>query len=246
MAAFMAVGACACLFAPEPPARGVLHVHASMREAIVDPLREIFSRFGPSVLVFLALIAIYRLRIISPAGMANVLYTTVGFTKAEIATVSKLYGFWIGLGGVFVGGVSVARLGLMPSLVMGELVASLSHLSFALLSVSGHRARYFHPGDQRPEFRHLFRQHRLDRLHVDYRVAGLCGNPICAFDLALCADRQIRRGRLRLPGRKFQVPTFFISVASLSLPITALCLAAWRVQAQNDKKVAGAPQNSLA
>ena len=43
--------------------------------------------------------------------MANPLYITLGFQKAEIATVTKVWGIWIGIGGAFAGGIAIARLG---------------------------------------------------------------------------------------------------------------------------------------
>lgn len=187
MAALMSVGALACRYAPEPPSTGRLHAKVSLRDAIVDPLKEIFQRLGPNVTLFLLLIAIYRLPDYVSGAMANLLYSSVGFSKAEIATVTKLYGFWIGLAGIFVGGVSVARLGLMPSMLIGGIAASLSHLSFAWLAVSGPRTRCVHGGDQRREFRHILRQHRADRLHVHHCFARLCGDPICRCHLDLCA-----------------------------------------------------------
>ena len=65
----------------------------------------------------LILISIYRLPDFVSGVMANPLYIDLGFSKSEIATVSKLYGVWIGMAGAFGGGVAVARLGRMPSLL---------------------------------------------------------------------------------------------------------------------------------
>ena len=76
--------------------------------------------------------AIYRLPDFVSGVMANPLYIDLGFSKSDIATVSKLYGVWIGMAGAFGGGVAVARLGLMPSLLIGGFAASASHLTLAL------------------------------------------------------------------------------------------------------------------
>ena len=56
--------------------------------------------------------------------MANPLYIDLGFTKSDIATVSKLYGVWIGIGGAFAGGWLSGRIGLMPTLLIGGVAAS--------------------------------------------------------------------------------------------------------------------------
>ena len=54
-----------------------------------------------------------------------------------IATVTKIYGIWIGIGGVFAGGIAVLRLGLMPALLIGGIAAAASHLAFAWLALAG-------------------------------------------------------------------------------------------------------------
>ena len=231
-AGFMAIGAAACLCAPEPERRGALHVHASMRDAIFDPLREIFSRFGPSVLVFLALISIYRLPDYLSGAMANVLYTTIGFTKAEIATVTKLYGFWIGLSGVFVGGVSVARLGLMPSLLIGGVLASLSHLSFAWLAVSGRQLDVFTLAISAENFSTFFASTVLIAF-----MSTIVSTAYAATQYALLTSLYALIGKFAAGAsgflvEKFGYPAFFIGTSCLVAPIVALCLASWRVQAK--------------
>jgi len=51
----------------------------------------------------LALVAIYRLPDFVSGVMANPLYIDLGFSNTDIATVSKLYGVWVGLAGAVVG-----------------------------------------------------------------------------------------------------------------------------------------------
>ena len=41
--------------------------------------------------------------------MANPLYIDLGFSKADIANVSKLYGVWVGIAGAFAGGLALTR-----------------------------------------------------------------------------------------------------------------------------------------
>ena len=43
--------------------------------------------------------------------MANPLYIDLGFSKADIATVTKVFGFWVGLGGIAAGGLAIPRFG---------------------------------------------------------------------------------------------------------------------------------------
>ena len=99
-------------------------------------------RKGTAIVPILVLVALYRLPDFVSGVMANPLYIDLGFTKSAIATVTKLYGVWIGIAGVFAGGVAVLRLGLMPTLLIGVVAASASHLSLALLSISGAKLEY--------------------------------------------------------------------------------------------------------
>ena len=85
--------------------------------------------------------------------MANPLYIDLGFTKSDIATVSKLYGVWIGIAGAFAGGwLALTRLGLMPTLLIGGVAASASHLSLAYLAGAWRAAGPADARRQRREF----------------------------------------------------------------------------------------------
>jgi PAT family beta-lactamase induction signal transducer AmpG len=246
MAALMSVGAFACLQAPEPVATGRLHAKVSLYDAIVDPLKEIFQRLGSKVALFLLLIAIYRLPDYVSGAMANLLYSSVGFTKAEIATVTKLYGFWIGLAGVFVGGFSVARLGLMPSMLIGGLAASLSHLSFAWLAVSGPRLDIFTVAISIENFATFYASTVLIAF-----MSTIVSPAYAATQYAIVTSIYALVGKFAggASGKLVEIfgfPAFFIGTACIGVPVVALCLIVWRVQAQSDKKDAGAQQNSLA
>ena len=92
-------------------------------------------RNGAMIIPILALVAIYRVPDFVSGVMANPLYIDLGFSKTAIATVTKLYGVWIGIAGVFAGGIAVLRLGLMPALLIGAIAASASHLAFAWLAL---------------------------------------------------------------------------------------------------------------
>src|SRR5271155_5721875 len=139
MAGLTLIGIAGCLLSPRldraaPPAG-----RAALGSSFVAPLGDLIRRHGLALVAILALVALYRLPDFVSGVMANPLYIDLGFTKSDIATVSKLYGVWIGIAGAFAGGVAVARLGLMPTLIIGGLAASLSHLSLALLALSGAR-----------------------------------------------------------------------------------------------------------
>jgi PAT family beta-lactamase induction signal transducer AmpG len=69
--------------------------------------------------------------------MSNPLYVDLGFSKAQIASVAKIYGVWIGIGGAFVGGFAVSRFGIYRTLLAGAAASAISHLLFAWLSDQG-------------------------------------------------------------------------------------------------------------
>src|SRR5258707_2448254 len=69
--------------------------------------------------------------------MAVPLFKHQGFTNTDIATVTKVFGFWIALGGTFMAGWLIPRIGMMSSLLIGTVAGSASHLALALLAVHG-------------------------------------------------------------------------------------------------------------
>jgi hypothetical protein len=60
-----------------------------------------------------------------------------GFTNTGIATVTKVFGFWIALGGTFMAGWLIPRIGMMSSLIIGTVAGSASHLALAFLAAHG-------------------------------------------------------------------------------------------------------------
>ena len=108
MAALMLVGMIAALLAPafDAPARVQADAtgHSrfwSMRQAVLEPLTELHGRFGGALWGILLLVALYRLPDFLSGVMASPLYRTLGFDLKEIATVTKLYGIWVGIAGGF-------------------------------------------------------------------------------------------------------------------------------------------------
>jgi PAT family beta-lactamase induction signal transducer AmpG len=66
--------------------------------------------------------------------MAGPFYLDSGYTKADIATVSKLYGVWMGIAGAFLGGVAVAAYGFRRMLFVAAIGVALSNLAFLLMA----------------------------------------------------------------------------------------------------------------
>jgi len=106
--------------------------------AVISPFAEFFQRTGKTAIIILLLIATYRITDITMAVMANPFYLDLGFSKSEIASVTKLFGFFLTIGGAALGGVLVMRYGIMRILLLGSVMVISSNLLFAWLSTLGH------------------------------------------------------------------------------------------------------------
>ena len=84
------------------------------------------------------LIAVYRISDVVMGIMANPFYVDMGFSKDEVAAVTKLYGVIMTLVGAFVGGALAMRLGVMRVLMLGAVLSAGSNLLFAWLGTRGH------------------------------------------------------------------------------------------------------------
>lgn len=105
--------------------------------AVISPFAEFFRRTGKYALLILLLIGTYRITDITMAVMANPFYLDLGFTKSEIASVTKMFGFFLTIAGVALGGILVMRFGIMRILLLGGILVIASNLLFAWLSQMG-------------------------------------------------------------------------------------------------------------
>jgi PAT family beta-lactamase induction signal transducer AmpG len=141
MAASMLLGMLTVLLSPEPSQR-VMPKAKNAREwlqgALVEPFADFLHRYGRQALLILALIAVYRISDVVMGIMANPFYVDMGYTKDEVAAVTKIYGVIMTLVGAFVGGVLSMRLGVMRVLMLGAVLSAASNLLFAWLGSQGH------------------------------------------------------------------------------------------------------------
>jgi PAT family beta-lactamase induction signal transducer AmpG len=138
MAGAMLVPLVTALLAREPEAERVLQ-RLGFREAFAQPFTDFFRRYGVLVAIaLLVFVGLYKLPDQMLGVIAGPFYIDTGYSKEQIATVSKLYGVWIGIGGAFLGGVSVGALGLKPSVVIAIGCLALSNLLYLLMAM--------HPG----------------------------------------------------------------------------------------------------
>jgi PAT family beta-lactamase induction signal transducer AmpG len=134
MAVLMAVGILTTLSAPEPkrpPARS----GAPFRAAVIEPFRDFMTRRNwAMVLIFITLFQ-YGEGLLGV--MANPFYLDLGFTKTDIALVTKVWGLVMSLTGAVVGGLLVARFGLLRALFVCGLMQAGANLAFAWLAGMG-------------------------------------------------------------------------------------------------------------
>ncbi|RSZ42342.1 AmpG family muropeptide MFS transporter [Variovorax sp. 553] len=141
MAASMAVGVVTVLMSPEPVPRALPRARNAaewLRSVLIEPFADFIRRYRWQAVLILSLIAIYRISDVVMGIMANPFYVDMGFTKDQVATVSKIYGVIMTLAGAFVGGVLSMRLGVMRVLMLGAVLSAASNLLFAWLASRGH------------------------------------------------------------------------------------------------------------
>jgi MFS transporter, PAT family, beta-lactamase induction signal transducer AmpG len=140
MAASMLVGVVTVLWSPEPAAK-VLAPAKNMQDwlttTLIEPFADFFRRYKWHAALILALIAVYRISDIVMGVMANPFYVDMGYTKDQVAGVTKFYGVIMTLVGAFIGGVLSMRLGVMRVLFLGAVLSALSNLLFAWLASQG-------------------------------------------------------------------------------------------------------------
>jgi PAT family beta-lactamase induction signal transducer AmpG len=133
MAGFMLLGMLTTLLAPEPATPA--GVPSTLRAAVLEPFREYFQRNGAWwILLFILL---YKVGDIMASHMTIPFYLDLGFSKTEIGTVVKLFGFWATIAGGLLGGVLILRLGIYHALWSFGILQAVSTAGFALLAVMG-------------------------------------------------------------------------------------------------------------
>jgi PAT family beta-lactamase induction signal transducer AmpG len=123
------------LWAPEPQAEII--TPKTLQEAMIGPFREFMGRKAAWAL--LLLVVAYKLS----DAFATALSTTfllrgVGFSLAEVGVVNKAVALIATLLGALIGGLGLARLGLVRALLLFGLMQAVSALGFFALALKGH------------------------------------------------------------------------------------------------------------
>ena len=141
MALSISVGVITTLLSKEPvriELARARNTKAWLQQTLIEPFAEFIQRYGWHAILILSLIAIYRISDVVMGIMANPFYVDMGYTKDEVAAVSKVFGVVMTLVGAFVGGVLTLRFGVMKILFLGAILSAVSNLLFAWLATRGH------------------------------------------------------------------------------------------------------------
>jgi PAT family beta-lactamase induction signal transducer AmpG len=231
MAALMGVGFVAALLSPivdRAPGEGGRAARFSFADAVREPIADLYLRKGGMLLPILALVALYRLPDFVAGVMANPLYVDLGFSKAQIASVAKLYGVWIGIVGAFAGGYLVAKIGLFRTLLIGAIGSAVSHLLFAWLAAQGAAIEALIVVISVDNFAGSFSGTAL----IAY-MSGLTAAGFSATQYALLSSLYALPGKLigGISGfivAAYGYATFFTLTAAISVPVIALIVGVGR------------------
>ena len=142
MALSMLVGVLTVIFSKEPATLQAITRAKNVREwlqvALINPFADFCKRYGWQAFLILSLIATYRISDIVMGIMANPFYVDMGYTKDEVAAVTKIYGVAMTLLGAFIGGALAPKVGVMRLMMAGAVLSSLTNLLFVWLGSKGH------------------------------------------------------------------------------------------------------------
>jgi len=111
----------------------------TLREAIVDPFVEFFSRGGIKAgLAILAFMFLYKLGDNMATALATPFYLDMGFSLTEIGSIAKVAALWAVIAGGILGGVVMLKLNINRALWVFGFVQVFSILGYVWLSTVGH------------------------------------------------------------------------------------------------------------
>ncbi|SOB74688.1 MFS transporter, PAT family, beta-lactamase induction signal transducer AmpG [Marinobacter sp. LV10R510-11A] len=103
--------------------------------AIAGPFLDFFQRYKELSIAILLMVAVYRISDIAMGVMANPFYLDfMGFSKTQVADVTKIFGFFMTIVGSLAGGVLVVRYGTRKVLLAGAIMTAATNLLFVFLA----------------------------------------------------------------------------------------------------------------
>lgn len=107
-----------------------------LKQTIIEPFTDFMKRhYWAAILIFIIL---YKIGDALAGVMTSTFLIEIGFSKTEIATIAKTYGFIATLLGSFIGGALVYKFGVLHILWIGGMLQMLSNLMFAVQAYFGY------------------------------------------------------------------------------------------------------------
>lgn len=120
---------------PEHRVRERVPFAVAVQEGFIGPFRDFFARYGVGLALGLLLfVALFRLPDQMLGVMAYPFYLDAGFSKTQIAEVSKVYGVIVGILGALLGGWAVTRFDMRRLLVISAIGVALSNMLYLLMA----------------------------------------------------------------------------------------------------------------
>jgi PAT family beta-lactamase induction signal transducer AmpG len=111
----------------------------SMREAVINPFVEFFSRDGVrGGLAILAFLFLYKLGDNMATALATPFYIDMGYSRTEIGSVAKVAGLWASIAGGILGGIVMLKVSINRALWLFGFVQIGTILPYIWLSQAGH------------------------------------------------------------------------------------------------------------
>jgi len=148
MSALMLVGITTTMLSPEPVVQDygqtqglntqsrIQRLMNWLKNAAIMPFLDFIRHYRLQAILLLAMISLYRISDIVMGVMSNPFYLDMGFSKQEIAMISKIFGVIMTILGALVGGSLIKHLGIFKILLIGAALSSLTNLLFAWISVN--------------------------------------------------------------------------------------------------------------
>ena len=211
-----------------------------VRETYVAPVADFLRRYGRAAVPILLLVGFYRVSDIVLGAIANVFYFDMGYTKEEIATVTKVFGLWMTILGGFLGAALALKYGVVRVLMLGAVLTVATNVLFIALAGA--------PGD----ILLLYAVIGADNLTAGIASAAfvaylssLTSLSFTAMQYAVLSSLMTLFPKL-LGGYSGQVvdtfgyPAFFLGAAAIGVPVFLLIVWAARLEARRARSAAPA------
>ena len=101
------------------------------------PFFSFFREYRGHAAILLLFIGVFRISDITMGVMANPFYLDLGFTKTQIASIAKVFGFFMAILGSALGGILVVKVGIMSPLLITAILVVITNLLFSVLALMG-------------------------------------------------------------------------------------------------------------